>query len=427
MKTIVSYVVVVVLLGVLTFLVVSNYTDIQKVMNIPAKTSEYSIAGVASEANNARGLGQTATQPQMQPPIGITSQLNSNQDVYLLGEPVALTLHLLNQTSSPVHIHKALDVSFGQVWLEVTDEDGVYRRYVGPGFGTKDSLISLGTLEPGEQISTSFTALYNNASKLPEKLPTIYAFNKPGVYLLRVELINILPDQRFVSDPIQITVVTPQGGNATVWKLLQTEESAYFLHTGFPREDTHIVKEFEQISTRYPNTTYTPYMRASLDKFYAMEAQLGSAIQAADAKIDQEIVVVQNQPLMVETQSGLPDTNRGATTQAIVKLMNDWVKAYNAQNIPQFVQYFSLETTIRQKWEQGPGDRDRETIDNRFREAFISTGGISVEIVRLVVEDRRATADVVVSFERATEIAPHQTMKFELDDDGTWTILDAGF
>ncbi len=360
------------------------------------------------------------TVKEIQPSFGLTVQLISERNTYLPGETVVFKLRAQNRTSSPVLIHKAFDVRDGMIWPEVAGEDGIYRTYIGPQYSIACGDIRPSPMKPGEKITMPFSILYHVVTKTADDLPTSYAFSRPGIYLLRVKLYRIVPDKTFYTESVKIEIVAPTGADATVWKLLQTEDAAYFLHTGCSliHNDIGIMKEFEQIIARYPDSAYTPYMQRSVNIFRSMKKRKGLLRQA-----DVRLVNIKDRTFMLRTRSGNIRPGKSdmmKDTDAILKLADLWLQAYNANDIPRMFQYISRKLTVRQKWERA-SDRVRQRLVRRFTEYFSERGVASLAIVRITHEQDTVTADVTVTFEQK-EANPFKKMKFVKDDDGIWRV-----
>ncbi len=376
---------------------------------------------IQSEDEFGKTLKLAAAGKAVQSPSGLTTQLSSEKDVYMLGEPVTLSLRIQNRTSAPVVIYGTIDVRFGFVSLEVAAKGGGYRQYRGGGIETSDGYFGPSSMEPGKKFSTSFTVLFNVASTDPDELPGCYIFSKPGRYFLRVRLSNIIPDEIIYTESIRVKVVAPKGTDAAVWKLLQTKDAAYFLHTGRPRSynDISILKEFEQIIARYPNSAYAPYMQRSLNIFRTGMKKRKGLLRQADVRL----VNIKERTFMLRTRPGNIRSGKSdimKETDAIMKLADLWLQAYNANDIPRMFQHISREVVVRQKWERA-SDRVRKGLVRRFTKYFSERGTASLSIVRFTHEEDTVTADVTVTFEHK-ETNPFKKMKFVKDDDGIWRV-----
>ena len=357
------------------------------------------------------------------PDSQLTLQLTSDRELYTLGEPVKLSLHVRNDTSSAIMVRKAVDVSYGLVSLQIAREHGAFKRYVAPDFGTKVAYVPVTPMQPGEDLVSSFVVLYHVVSKDPEQLATYYAFDQPGTYQLKAELVNFVENQHPVSAPIEIKVSAPKGGDAAVWRLLQTKDAAYFLHTGQPLTGSTDVKSFEQILARYPESTYSGYLQSSLEVHRAFAPKMAQEAPLTEART----LDVAGRTLLVKAPSALAVATTHVAVQQIIDLVDGWVRAYNSQDIPQLIQHLSRSHSLRKKWEQGEGDPDRATAVRRLKGAFAATGGLSMDVIGVEVGDQAASADVLVQSERSDQANSSRVMKFVRDDDAVWRIEDAGF
>jgi len=341
----------------------------------------------------------------------------------LLGEPVKLSLHVRNDTSSPILVRKAIDVSYGLVSLQIAREQGAFKRYVAPEFGTKAAHIPATAMQPGEDLASSFVVLYHVVSKDPAELATFYAFDRPGTYQLRAELIDFVDNQRPVSPSIEIKFSAPKAADAAAWRLLQTKEAAYFLHSGQPLTVSTDVKSFEQILARYPESTYAGYLQSSLE----VHRQFAPKAAQAAPLVQSRALDVAGRSLIVKSPAGLAVTTTDAAVQRIIDRVSGWVSAYNGQDIPQLIQHLSRTHSLRKKWEQGEGDADRTMAVRRLQKAFAATGRVSMDVIGADVGSQAASADILMHAERADPVDSNLVMKFVRDADGLWRIIEVGF
>ena len=353
---------------------------------------------------------------------GMTTQLTLERETYLPGEPVGVTLCLRNGGMTSIPFNGMLDVRFGGILPQISAErDGNYEFCMGPEFGTTHAVIRSGLMRPGERVTTSFRILYNHVMS-SMKIQRSYAFPRAGTYFLRVRLHNIVPSQDIHTAPVRVRITEPEGTDVAVWNLLQTRDAAYFLYRGWPvSTDEGIAEEFERIIARYPDSTYTPYMRESLDKFRSRKRSRSSVSVRA------EIADVGGQTFMVRAVPGGGGRSGKSHTQKdieeIVRLTGVRVQAYNADDPPRLIQHISYrDGHFRRSWERS-SERRRRRITRTFREAFYRKGPASVKIARVTFrEGGEAEADLIVSYERAPEENPFVKTKYVLDDDGVWRI-----
>ncbi len=98
---------------------------------------------IQSEDEFGKTLKLAAAGKAVQSPSGLTTQLSSEKNVYMLGEPVTLSLRIQNRTSAPVVIYGTIDVRFGFVSLEVAAKGGGYRQYRGGGLKLQTVILVL--------------------------------------------------------------------------------------------------------------------------------------------------------------------------------------------------------------------------------------------------------------------------------------------
>ncbi len=308
-----------------------------------------------------------ATGKEVRSPSGLTTQLSSDRDTCLPGEPVTLTLRVGNRTSSPILVYRAFKVSYGRVWVRIASEDGPYKLYLGSGFGTADGTFQLNPMKPGEEMTVSFRVLYHHVSKASEELPANYAFGSPGTYSVKATLYNIVPGHRRIhTEPIRIRIAEPEGTDETVWNLLQTKGAAYFLHRGWPLSaDEGMAEEFERIIARYPDSTYTPHIQETLDRFRSRKRK-GRSSRPMKA----DIVEAGGQTFMVRTVPGGGGRSGKSHTQKdideIVRLTDSWVAAYNAGDLSRMMRHVTLRSLNREQWDRG-SEWERKQVVRDYR------------------------------------------------------------
>lgn len=221
-------------------------------------------------------------------------EVQSDEESYILGEPVALDFRVINGSKAPVFLYEGSDVWQGHLKVLIAYEDEGYKEYRGPRWGLKD-VRGMGSIKlaPGDFFETEATILYNHrfetghlnetsAKGITEKyIGTEYALAKPGKYHIKA----ILYDSGFVneieSEPIQISVNEPQGIDLEVWNKFKSDaEYAYFIQTGGPKghptsaKTRQIVETLEKIVSSYPGSTYAQSIRPSLSSHYSSLEEL---------------------------------------------------------------------------------------------------------------------------------------------------------
>ena len=362
---------------------------------------------------------------------GLTIHLSTEQATYTLGQPVTVTVSIRNDTLSPIMIHDALYLDCC-VGMAISFEQQPYESYQGP-FPVASVYVEPTPLPPGAQRSFSFAIWYNIPSFSARYGVThFYAFPKAGNYTLRATLIEILPDRVVYSAPLAIQLVAPQGNDATVWRLLQTEQAAQFLQKAYTNHPEKVLPTFTSILAAYPESVYAPYLRIALAAYQATQPQSGEAAGTAQnaaaitlASINEEVYLVY--PQTDRAMGGAAGAVQPDTIKTVVTVAKAWVEAWNARDIERLAQLYSYQTFFRQDWEAGEGNRSYQRTRKRIEALFTENGLVMVELVGFTIGAKEITADVVGRFEHGKATHAFETMRFVLDDDGVWRIYSPGY
>ena len=390
----------------------------------PTSAGKATLRGVAALAVLAFSLPASATSvaPITNPPASPTISISSDRPAYTLGEAIVLSVRVANDTSAPIAVHRFSDTSTGMVWPQVARGSGEFLRYIGPDFGVKHSLIRETPLAPGEDFVVPVRVLFHVTTGDAGDLPYFYAFEQAGSYRVRVEVIDLVPSQRLISNTIVVEMRQPVGVDATVWAMLQKNDAARLLHTGSASGASLEVRTFEQLLTRYPDAIYAGAIQSSL----GVQAELAARNPRAIVAGTTEIVELPGRTFVASAPSSLTGTPVQAASRALAELVSGWTAAWNSRDTARLVHYLSTGNGLRQKWDQGPSDADRETVVKQFEDAFAAIGTLSIDVVSTEMSEQSASADLVV---RTSEGAPRiaaRTMKF-VRDAGAWRISEVGF
>ena len=217
---------------------------------------------------------------------GLTLEVQPDQSSYLPGEMIALRFRVMNTSSTSISVGSESTVWDGNLKVFIAYEDGPFKEYFGPGWGTKDRVAGQPvSLAQGQTFETEATILWNHkvetshlnpayAKDISEKrLNTDYALTKSGTYSIKAVLNNIQTGNKVESAPVVITVEEPQGEDLEVWKKIK-EDANYglLIQTGGLAEQpkgpktTRIAVELEEILSRHPNSRYSKDIRSGLTK-----------------------------------------------------------------------------------------------------------------------------------------------------------------
>jgi len=348
----------------------------------------------------------------------LTAELSTARATYALGEPVELSLRIANETDTPIGIHRVTDERTGMLWPEIAKGEGEFRRYIGPQYSVKDVHLPVTPLAPGESLTIPLRVLFNFPSKLPGEIDGFFAFDEPGSYRVRVALVDVLPSQTVHTDTIPVQIVAPRDAGAEVWRLLQTRDAAYFLHTGSPLTAASDVSGLEQILSRYPESAQAGALQRSL------ESHRRSGARAAAAQ--SRLVDVAGRPVLVQGESPSARATSSGTADEIASVVQAWNEAYNTCDAAALVQHLDRSHVLRTKWEQGSGDADRAVAKAQIARSCASTGRLSLDVIRIHVAEAEASAEVVVHAQTGDPSKTTRTMKLAREG-SAWRITEVGF
>lgn len=225
---------------------------------------------------------------------GLVVEVQSDKEDYLLGELVALKFRVINTSKAAVHIPKQTGVLLGNLQVFITYENGKFRRYRGPQWGTRDIWGTQPiTLAPGAVYETEATILYNNrfetrhlneaAAKpiIEEYIDTEYVLPKPGTYRIKATLSSD-SSAKIESKPIEIKITEPQSiDDVAIWDVFKSDpEYAYFIQTGSLRRHSmdpktrQMVETLERLVSFYSTSGYAGHIRSALSKHYSRVSNL---------------------------------------------------------------------------------------------------------------------------------------------------------
>jgi hypothetical protein len=210
----------------------------------------------------------------------------TNKDKFLFGEPVKLSFDITNTGSSPLKVSKGgFDV--GNFKVYIADKTLEYRQVFGFDWGNRCTFETV-NLEPnqkhqyeasnilwnGKRDGSHFSPLAN-AEYAKERLVTDYIFENTGEHFIK----GITLD-KIESKPIKITIEEPKGEDLEIWNQIKGNKEIAFLmqsnqlNTSDSNEKAKLVNQVEQIIERYPNSTYSAYLKPSLEAFKANDVKL---------------------------------------------------------------------------------------------------------------------------------------------------------
>ncbi len=214
---------------------------------------------------------------------------------YLLGEPVTLSVEILNSSNDkikvPINILSSSDV-------QISEDDITYYNYYGRN-GIQLEVIPEIDLLPSQSIQHQFNILWNSKpevghlnSEVAERVSkgrilTDFAFTKPGLYFVRI-LVNSIKHNKnqIVSEPVKIMIKMPQEQDLLVWnKIKDNGNMAYLLQEGdflIPRYRTEerkkLIEQVEDLIETYPSSFYASRLSQKLGELKSYDFQRQSQL-----------------------------------------------------------------------------------------------------------------------------------------------------
>ncbi|HYC00578.1 MAG TPA: nuclear transport factor 2 family protein [Candidatus Limnocylindrales bacterium] len=355
------------------------------------------------------------------PAAALTLTLTSDRAEYTLGEPVLLSVRVANETAAPIVVRRTTDAATGAVlpWIGRQGEEP--RRYVGPDIGIKHTHVPEAPLAPGDAFTIKVRVLFHVVTHEDSDLPYFYAFDQPGTYQVRAEVVNVAPSQRLFTNTIAIRMRAPSGTDAQVWRMLQNEASARFLHSGFADAGSREAAALAEIVERYPASVYAPVIERSLQ---IHEKSAGPQTRAAAGTA--EVVTLPGKTFVATASPSVPPPAVQEASRSIAEIVNAWQRAWNARDAARLMQLLVISHDLRRKWDQGAGDADHEAAVRQLESAFSALGELTIEVVRTSFGGEAASADVLVTASNAQPAVTSRTMRLAREG-GAWRISEVGF
>ncbi len=225
-------------------------------------------------------------QEPIQDTQNLSLKLITDKTVYLPGEMIAVRFVMTNESTAPFFLNTNLSVLDGNLKVFIASDSDSFKEYIGPGWGTRDSLPGAPIkLMPSQSFETEATILWNQKAEVShlselyrkpleeQRIKTDYAFVKPGKYYLKATLHSARTGTTIDSAPLAITVENPQGPDLPVWKQLKEDPSyAFFIQTGGLLESpkgaktAKVANELNRLVSNHPDSKYAQNIRRSLTK-----------------------------------------------------------------------------------------------------------------------------------------------------------------
>lgn len=198
-----------------------------------------------------------------------------------LGDPLTLKVRLTNPTQWDIATWPVLDPGHGAIQVYISRNGGEFKRYEGPGWGTKEQTIGVAQISPGKSMSCEITLLFNNPVEgRDDLLEDFIPINEAGAYQIRVELYDTTFSRKITAPVIGIPVGYPMGeAEQAAWQAVKADKDlAYFAQTGDGQRAKGIVEKAEQLVQQYPNNNQERQLALALGKHYLERDNVGAAI-----------------------------------------------------------------------------------------------------------------------------------------------------
>lgn len=183
-------------------------------------------------------------------------EVSTDQNHYLLREPISLNLRLSNQTDAPLKVGTSINLS--DTNFIVLNEAGETVRWEMRNHYLSSSIYGLIQLHKGQKRESDVLL----DGKMAEKI-----FPRPGRYEVLLEYVyyeNVQEPTKVISNRIIITIREPQGINKQAYNFLtEVYEPARQKSDIIPLK--HLRQNFVN---QFPNSVYAKYLIVELAKLY---------------------------------------------------------------------------------------------------------------------------------------------------------------
>jgi hypothetical protein len=198
-------------------------------------------------------------------PCKLTPSVTVSSPTILPGEPLDLAFRLTNTSGTDVSIEMPSEtIGSVRVVIAGTGEPPVFKRYLGPGWGTEDAVQTPKPLAKDASINLNLRVLYQVQREQP------YTFATAGMFRLKVLYQDGSVCPAGTETPVfTIQVMEPKGADLAAWNAIKDcGRCAHFLHRGTASRNPasqDAVALLRDLSRHYPKSRYTSTIRARLD------------------------------------------------------------------------------------------------------------------------------------------------------------------
>lgn len=217
--------------------------------------------------------------------------VNSDKESYILGEQVNLRFEITHKKNKIITLRSAPTVENGDIRVWIASSNRNFKQYRGARWGfdeggkprkEKSFKSQAGILWNGKAPDSS-----KNESFDKNRIETDYAFVEAGVYFIKATATVFNEDAKsdddkisIESEPIQIIVNEPVGDDLEVWKNIKDNGAlGLFMQTGRllnekPAEAQKLLKEVEDIISKYPDSLLVGQLKNGLEKYRLEQAEI---------------------------------------------------------------------------------------------------------------------------------------------------------
>lgn len=206
------------------------------------------------------------------------------KSVFTVGEPLRIRLQLQNPTDSDITISRDLDPAYGAIQVYISRNGDEFKRYLGPGWGTKDRLADeTSRISPGEVLQVEVSVLFHNAIDGRDDLfDSALPINGVGTYRIRVELYDDSFRRRLRAPTTNVEVgFSPASAEYALGQAVVEDKEgalAFFIQTG-DSPKAEVIEQTEQLIQRFFDNDQEKRMALALGSYYLRRDNVETAIR----------------------------------------------------------------------------------------------------------------------------------------------------
>jgi hypothetical protein len=205
------------------------------------------------------------------------------KSVFTLGEPLRIRMQLENPTQSDITIGRDLDPVYGAIQVYISRNGEEFKRYLGPGWGTKDRFLhETSQISPGEVLKSEITVLFHNSIDGRDDLfDSSLPINGVGTYRIRVELYDDSFRRKLTAPLTNVEVgFSPASAEYAISQAVVDDKDgalAFFLQTG-DTPQPEVVEKAEQLIERFSGNDQQKRMALAIGNYHLRHDKVETAI-----------------------------------------------------------------------------------------------------------------------------------------------------